>query len=86
LFCRLQYGIQPTQYCHWQHDIAILAPHVEVTKNIICNSPDEANNAVVLIAIHEFDSFAVYCIKVQRLAEKIMDRIRSVTAALRGFV
>lgn len=41
LFGWLEDGIETADYRHGEDDIAVLAAHVDITKNVVCNAPDE---------------------------------------------
>jgi len=55
-----KYCIEPAQDAHWQDNIAVLATNEEITKDIVCDAPDEGNDFVMRGLIHNvLDAFSM---------------------------
>jgi hypothetical protein len=52
LFGRLEHGVQAAQHCHGQDDVPVLAPDVEVAKDIVGYPPDEVGDLVQVCMCH----------------------------------
>lgn len=48
----LQYCVETAQDCHRQNDVAVLPAHINVTKDIVGDIPDEIGKPVEFVLIH----------------------------------
>ncbi len=47
-----QDGVEPPDDSHGQDNVAILAPDVNIPKNVVSNAPDEVGDPVELASLH----------------------------------
>jgi hypothetical protein len=48
----LQHRVKTTEHGHGKDDIAILPTNIEVTKHVVSDAPDEADDSAVLRSVH----------------------------------